>query len=233
MGDDSNRKREPASGQPAEVEAGEERAGSVERGAERPNGDTAATAVELGEAARLDRASELEAELARLKDQLMRALAETENTRKRTQRERDEAVRYAAAGLAADVLNVADDLRRALESVSEEALQGDERLRALHAGVELVERQLLAGFQKHGIRKIEPVGDVFNPDFHQAMFEVAAPGKAPGTVVQLLQAGYVMGDRLLRPAFVAVAKGADSPQAVAPAPGLPKGNGKPIIDTTA
>lgn len=150
------------------------------------------------------RAAALEAEVATLKDQLLRTLAEGENSRRRAQREREEAVKYAASQLARDLLNVADNLSRARET-------GAASAEALLTGVELVERELLAAFERHGIKKIVPVGERFDPNFHQAMFEVPNAEAAPGTVVQVVQPGYVMAERLLRPALVGVAKAAPAP----------------------
>lgn len=145
------------------------------------------------------------AELAALKDQLLRAIAEGENLRRRAQRERDEAVKYAAAGLARDLLTVSDNLGRALDAVP--AGGGDAMTETLRAGVELVQRELSAAFEKHGIRRIEPLGERFDPHLHQAMFEVPGSEYPSGTVAQVIQPGYVMGERLLRPALVGVAKG--------------------------
>ena len=153
----------------------------------------------------------IEAELADAKDRLLRALAETENVRRRADRERADASRFGAANFAKDVLNVADNLRRALDSVRE-GQGGDELLGNLLQGVAATERELLAAFERHGVRRIDPVGERFDHNFHQAMFEVENTGKPAGTVVQVLQPGYVMHDRLLRPALVGVAKGGnDSP----------------------
>jgi len=150
----------------------------------------------------------LEADNQRLKDQLLRALAESENARRRGQREREEAVRYAAAGLARDLLNVADNLRRALDAVPAAAMETDENLKTLADGVALTERELLAAFERHGIRRIDPQpGERFDPHQHQAMFEVPNTGQPAGTVVQAMQPGWLMHDRLLRPAMVAVAAG--------------------------
>ena len=119
----------------------------------------------------------LESENARLKDQLLRALAETENVRRRSQRDREEQVRYAAAGMARDLLNVADNLRRALDAVPAAALESDEALRTLADGVALTERELLAAFERNAIRKVEPApGERFDPNLHQAMFEVPEHG---------------------------------------------------------
>jgi molecular chaperone GrpE len=151
-----------------------------------------------------------DAELAEAKDRLLRALAETENVRRRAERERADAARFGASNFAKDVVNVADNLRRALESVRE-GQGGDELLRNLLEGVAATERELLAAFERHGIRRVDPLGERFDHNFHQAMFEVENTGKPAGTVVQVLQPGYVMHDRLLRPALVGVAKGESSP----------------------
>jgi molecular chaperone GrpE len=153
-----------------------------------------------------DRLPALEAELAETKDRLLRALAETENVRRRAQREREDASKYGAANFARDILNVADNLRRALDSLPEEQV-GDELTRTMRQGVAATERELLAAFERHGIRRVDPVGERFDHNLHQAMFEVERTGQPPGTVVQVLQPGYVMHDRLLRPAMVGVAKG--------------------------
>jgi molecular chaperone GrpE len=160
---------------------------------------------EKPEAAAQDATPDPAAEIAALKDQLLRAIAESENQRRRAQRERDEAVKYAATGLARDLLTVSDNLGRALEAVPPGS--GDALARTLRSGVELVHRELSAAFEKHGIRRIEPLGEKFDPNLHQAMFEVPGSEYPPGTVAQVIQPGYVMGERLLRPALVGVAKG--------------------------
>jgi molecular chaperone GrpE len=152
----------------------------------------------------------VESELAETKDRLLRALAETENVRRRTQREREDAVKYGAAKLVGDLLNVADNLRRALDSVPE-AQVSDELTRTLLQGVAATERELLAAFERHAVRRLDPLGERFDHNFHQAIFEAENSGRPPGTVVQVLQPGYVMHDRLLRPAMVAVAKGEAKP----------------------
>jgi molecular chaperone GrpE len=169
--------------------------------------DAVRTANDAGEAPQ-GREAELEAEVARLKDQLLRALAESENVRRRAERERDEARRYGAVGLARDILAVADNLRRALDLVPENARKESELLDALMVGLEGTERQLLSALEKHQIKKVDPLGERFDYNLHQAMFELENTGKPPGTVVQVMQPGYVLLDRLLRPAMVGVAKGA-------------------------
>lgn len=156
----------------------------------------------------------LEAETAEIKDRLLRALAETENVRRRGDREREETAKYAVTGFARDILPVADNLGRALAAIAPDARGKDSSLDALIAGIELTDRELKAIFERHGIRRIDPIGERFDHNFHQAMMEVEDATKAPGTIVQVLQTGYVIRERLLRPAMVAVAKGGKAePQA--------------------
>lgn len=162
-----------------------------------------------------ERLAKTEAELAETKDRLLQNLAESENQRRRAQREREDTQRYAASAFARDLLDVADNLRRALASLDSDEVQ-DERIKAMVEGVAATERALLAAFERHGIRLIEPqLGDRFDFNLHQAMFEVENSGQPPGSVVQLLQSGYQMHDRLLRPALVGVAK-AEAPPKDAP-----------------
>ena len=156
------------------------------------------------------RAAEREAELVEYKDRLLRALAETENVRRRAQREREDASKYAIAGFAKDLLSAADNLRRALESLPESEAT-DKRTRSLLAGVAATERELLGVFERHGIKRIDPKGEVFDHNFHQAIFEAERPDHPNGSVVEVLQPGYVLHDRLLRPAMVGVAKGGPKP----------------------
>ena len=149
----------------------------------------------------------LKEEAAALKDRLLRLAAEMENLRKRTEREKAEATLYAASNFARDLLSVADNLSRALQALpSDERDSAGEIEKNLIAGVEVTERELLNVFQRHGIRKIEAVGQKFDPNFHQAMFEVPTSEKPPGTVMQELQSGYAVGERCLRPSLVGVSK---------------------------
>jgi molecular chaperone GrpE len=157
-----------------------------------------------------------EAELAETKDRLLRTLAESENQRRRAQREREDTQKYAASNFAKELLDVADNLRRALASVDAAALE-DERFKALVEGVAATERALFAAFERHGLKRIEPqIGERFDANLHEAMFEVPNTGHPAGSIVQVLQAGYHMHDRLLRAAMVGVAKGgppvADTPR---------------------
>ena len=176
--------------------------------------ELAATAEPAPEAAEsdapaepLDELAALRAEAAELKDQLLRALAETENVRRRAQKERSDAAKYAAAPLLRDLLTVADNLARAVASVPESEVVGDERLQTLLDGVKLTEKELNTAFERHNVIRIEPLGEKLDPHRHEAMFEVPDPSQPNGTVVQVIQPGYLLHDRLLRPARVGVAKG--------------------------
>lgn len=153
-----------------------------------------------------DRLVELEAELAETKDRMLRAMAETENMRRRAARETDEARKYAVTGFARELLEVADNLTRALESVPVEARESDQ-VKPLVEGIELTQKSLAACFERYKITKVDPaIGDRFDHNQHQAMFETETAEHAPGSVVQVMQHGYVIADRLLRPAMVGVAK---------------------------
>lgn len=149
-----------------------------------------------------------QAEIAELKDRLLRSMAEVENVRKRAERDRQDAARYGTASFARDLLAVADNLRRALESLPEPAAQ-DENVRSFAEGMEITERELLKAFEKAGIRRIDPMGEKFDHNFHEAMFEVPSTDQPTGTVVQVIQPGYVIHDRLLRAARVGVARAAE------------------------
>jgi molecular chaperone GrpE len=154
------------------------------------------------------RIAELEAELSRLKDHMLRALADADNTRKRAVKEREDASRFAVTSFARDMLEIADNFRRALDAVPAEARGGDNPLiKNLMEGIEAIERTLMKIFEKHGIRKIEPIDVMFDPNFHEVIFEAPMPGKEPGTIIQVAEPGYVLNDRLLRPARVGVAGG--------------------------
>ena len=156
-----------------------------------------------------DPIAELVREAAEYKDKLLRRLAEMENLRKRTEREVADARLYGNASFARDVLAVADNMQRAFEAMgSELRMQGDAKVKALVEGVELTERELLKVLDKHGVKKFSPMGEKFDPNFHQAMFEMENPNLPPGHVAQVIQAGYMLGERVLRPAMVAVVKAA-------------------------
>jgi molecular chaperone GrpE len=148
--------------------------------------------------------AEREAEIADLKDRLLRAAAETENVRRRLEREKADASAYAATGFARDMLSIADNLNRAIAAIPESAREND-MVKSVITGVEMTAKELESVFQRHGISRVESVGQKLDPHRHQAMMEIEHDSE-PGTIVQELQAGYVMKDRLLRPALVGVAK---------------------------
>lgn len=153
-------------------------------------------------------AEALAKELAEARDRTLRTLAEMENLRKRTAREVADARTYGITGFARDVLDLADNLQRALDAVPAETRElADPMLKTLIEGVELTERSLLNALEKNGVKKFDPTGEKFNPNFQQAMYEVPDASVPAGTVVQVVQAGYTIGDRVLRPALVAVSKG--------------------------
>lgn len=146
-------------------------------------------------------------ELAKVKDQLLRALAETENTRRRAAKEREDAAKYAVTAFARDLLDFSDNFRRAIDAIPEEMKnEGDDRIRNLIAGVAAMEQQMLRTFEKHGIKKIVPANEMFDPNFHEVIFEAPGTGKPAGTVIQIAEPGYTLHGRLLRPARVGVAK---------------------------
>jgi molecular chaperone GrpE len=150
----------------------------------------------------------LAGELAEARDKTLRTLAEMENLRQRTRREVADSKVYGITGFARDVLDIADSLQRALDAVPVETRElADPMLKTLIEGVELTERSLLNALEKNGVKKFDPTGEKFNPNFQQAMYEVPDASVPSGTVVQVVQAGYTIGERVLRPALVGVSKG--------------------------
>ena len=181
------------------------------RPANDPNASDPAAAPEAGgpnaeaaAAALAERVNELEAENQSLKDERLRALAEAENARRRAQKDREEANRYGAANLARDVVSVADNLARALAAMPE--TDGDGPIAKLAEGVAMVERELAGALERHGVKAVGEVGEAFDHNFCQAVFEVETTEHPPGAIAQVMQKGYVLHDRLLRPAMVGVAK---------------------------
>ncbi len=180
--------------------------------------ETATTAVPEADPVTLDDAlsdpreaeiTALKEEAGKLKDQLLRTLAEMDNLRKRMEREKAEATLYAASNFARDILSVSDNMDRALATAEADHLkEATEPVKNLVAGVEMTRRELLNVFERHGIKRVDPMGEKFDPHFHQAVYEVPTTEQPPGTVVQVMQAGFKIGDRVLRPAMVGVAKAA-------------------------
>jgi molecular chaperone GrpE len=152
--------------------------------------------------------TKLMAENEELKDRALRVAAEMENLRRRTARDVHDARAYAIANFARDMLSVSDNLRRAIDAVPAEAKEGhDAGLKSLMEGVEMTERSMQTAMERHGVKKLNPEGEKFDPNFHQAMFEVPNPDVPANTVLQVVQPGYSIGERVLRPAMVGVSKG--------------------------
>jgi len=158
---------------------------------------------------------ELETELAATKDRMLRALAEVENVRRRAERERQDMAKYANTAFARDMLAVADNLRRALAAMP--SGEADERMRSFVVGIEMTEREMLNALDRNGVRPIAAEGQKFDHNLHEALFEVEDPAKPAGTVVQVLETGYTINDRLLRPAKVGISRGGAATAAPAPA----------------
>jgi len=176
---------------------------------------TEAPAPETAQAeAAPDPVAALTKEAADLKDRLLRTLAEMENLRRRTEREVADARTYGISNFARDILAVADNMERAMKALDEEIRDKAEAgVKALLDGVELTERELLKVMEKHGVKKLEPQGQRFDPNLHQAMYEIPDESVPAGTVLQVMQPGYTIGERVLRPALVGVSKGGPKPQA--------------------
>jgi molecular chaperone GrpE len=174
------------------------------------NGEAEPQDRESGEDARAE--PDYKALAAELNDRMLRAVAELENYRRRAEKERQDTAKFAITGFARDCLTVLDNLRRGLDTVKDEDRSANAALNALAEGMELTERELIATLERHGIAKVDPMGEAFDYDRHQAMFEVEDPSQPAGTVVQVVQPGYLLNDRLLRPAMVGVAKGGPKPE---------------------
>lgn len=199
------------------------------RKAENASAETENTAAEaMPEFAQApDPLAEAKREAFEYKDKLLRTLAEMENLRKRTEREVADARAYGITKFARDVLNVADNMHRALATLPEEARAAvDASLKAVLEGVELTERELLKTLENNGVKKFTPQGEKFDPNIHQAMYEVPNADVPPGHVAQVIQSGYMIGDRVLRPALVGVSKAAPKPAANSANENSPAGNGK-------
>lgn len=200
--------------------------GGVQPAGAGAEGHPQANGGEAGEAAPKhhdDIIAELRREVAELKDRVLRAHAEMENVRKRSDREKDETAKYAVTKFARDVLNVGDNFQRALSAVPAGAAETDAALKALVEGVMMTEREFLNVLERHGVKRIEAQDQPFNPHLHQAVMEMPRPEVPSGTIVQVFQAGFTIGDRTLRPAMVVVSSG--GPKAQKPADGASQANG--------
>ena len=214
-------------GQPANDDGGEAAAeadAAAEAEGEGPNfvpsDDPAGDPEEDNESSPEEEVIRLEGELASMHDKLLRAVAETENVRRRAQRDKEDTARYAVSNFSRDLLSVADNLRRALDSVDEDARKENPALENLMIGVEMTERELLAAFERNNIRRMETIGQRFDPNVHEAMFEYDDPDQPAKTVGQEIEAGYMLHDRALRPAKVGITKG--GPKEETPAPDAPE-----------
>lgn len=155
----------------------------------------------------LQQVAVLDKKLAEANDKMLRALAEAENVRRRAERERQDTAKFSVASFARDLLSVSDNLRRALQAIPAEQRAQNEQLKTIYVGVEATERELHRIFENNNIKKIEPLHQKFDPNLHEVIFEMPAEGKPSGTVVQVVEPGYTIHERLLRPARVGVAKG--------------------------
>ncbi len=170
--------------------------------------DVDADAPTLEEA--LQQIAVLDKKLAEATDKMLRALAETENTRRRLERERQDTAKFAVSNFAREMLTVSDNLRRALNAVPAGESEKNEQIKTIYTGVEATERDLLRVFEKNNIKKIDPLNQKFDPNLHEVIFEIPSD-RNPGTVLQVVEPGYMIHDRLLRPARVGVAKSNDAP----------------------
>jgi molecular chaperone GrpE len=153
----------------------------------------------------------LEGQIADLTDRLLRAHAEMDNMRKRAEREKEETAKYAITKFARDVVAAGDNFQRAIDAVPPEAAELDPALKSFLEGVTMTEREFLNALERHGVKRIDPAGGLFNPHQHQAVMENENPSVPAGTILQVLQSGYMLEDRVLRPAMVIVAKGGQKP----------------------
>jgi molecular chaperone GrpE len=159
--------------------------------------------------------ADLETQLAEMRDKMLRAMAEAENTRRRAEREKQDASQYAIARFARDMLSIADNFSRALAAAPKDLLEtADPQIKAVIDGVEVTERQLLSTMERYGVKLIDTTDAKFDPNLHQAIAEVPGEGKPPGTIVNVVQTGYMIGERLLRPAMVTVARKGDGPRGI-------------------
>jgi molecular chaperone GrpE len=166
-----------------------------------------------------------QAESEDLRDKWLRAHAEMENLRKRAEREREDAAKYAITKLARDIVSVGDNFQRAIDAVPPGAAERDQTLKSFLEGVTMTERELLNVLDRHGIKRVQPMNEPFNPHLHQAVAQVPRPDVPTGTIVEVYQAGYMIEDRVLRPAMVGVAQGG-------PKPSAPEGSASPANENT-
>ncbi|MGD9806142.1 MAG: nucleotide exchange factor GrpE [Hyphomicrobiaceae bacterium] len=176
-----------------------------------------APAQETTPASSVEDMAKLQAEAADLKDRLLRAHAEMDNVRKRLEREKADQAKFAITKFARDIVGIGDNVQRAIEAVPQRMIEQDAALKSFFEGVTMIERELLSVLGRHGIKRLDPKGEPFDPHYHQAVVEVPSEDVPAGSVTQVFQSGYIIEDRVLRPAMVAVSKGGAKPQAPAEA----------------
>jgi molecular chaperone GrpE len=201
---------------------GAEPAGSGPQGAAQAQDAAAEGAKSLQEIV-----AALQAEVGDLKDKWLRANAEVENIRKRAEREKDDAAKYAITKLARDIVGVGDNFQRAIDAVPAGAAERDQTLKSFLEGVTMTERELLNVLDRHGIKRLQPMNEPFNPHLHQAVTQVPRPDVPDGTIVEVYQAGYTIADRVLRPAMVGVAQGGPKPNGDGSTPSAGEGTPPP------
>jgi molecular chaperone GrpE len=227
---ESNPEQTPEAAPEEEPQAAPEDAAPADAAA--PEGDapipsmTKDAAADPAEPDLAQRVAELEAELAETKDHMLRALAEAENVRRRAERDKQDASKYAIASFAREILPVGDNLRRALDSIDADARKSSDAVETLVTGVEMTERDLISALERSGISRIDPLGQRFDSNAHEALFEIPDETKPQGTVAQVIEVGYMLNDRLLRPAKVGVTKGGPKPEP-APQPAAEEGDAAP------
>ncbi len=212
--------KKPESGEPATPEGA---TASQQPAADTPPPQGPAT---QGDESLQELVAALKAEVEGLKDRWLRAHAEVENIRKRAEREREEAAKYAITRLAKDIVGVGDNFQRCIDAVPPGAAEQDPTLKSFLEGVTMTERELLNTLERHGIKRLQPMNEPFNPHLHQAVMQVPRTDVPNGTVVEVYQAGYTIEDRVLRPAMVGVAQGGPKP------PDGGKANGPGGAETT-
>jgi molecular chaperone GrpE len=188
--------------------------------------DSAAQGAESGQAG-AQQLAELKAENAELRDRLLRSIAEMENLRRRTEREKADTSKYAISEFARDAVTIGDNLRRAIEAAQKEPLDAHPAMKTLLEGVEVTERDLFKVLQRHGITRFDPLGEKFDPHVHEAMVKMDVPGAPADVIVQVLHAGYQIADRVLRPAAVIVAKGGTPARLEPVQPEAPREHARP------
>ena len=184
------------------------------------------------EQAEIDPIEALEAENKQLQEKMLRLTADMENLRRRTEREKQDMAKYAISNFARDILTVDDNMGRALAAVPEEAIEKDQALKALVDGIEMTGRELVNVFERYDITRVDPKGEIFDPNCHQAMFEMPNPEVPAGTILEVVATGFMIGERVLRPAMVGVAKGGEKPKKEAKeSPDAPSSEDEPIDKT--